>query len=300
MLLGLLLLVPVVAAADPLDRGQSFVLAASTNPTLAAGDRVDVFVVYNGHARVEGEARSILVVDGTVDLVGGHVGGIVAIRGTVNVDEASVVTGDVRTYESTIAAAPGASMTGRTLGLSPDMAFGWLQVGSVLFFIYLAFAVSALLAGLVLAGLAGRQVRAASALIGNEPVAVLVSAFLGVIGLVTGAILAMVTVVGVPFGVGLLVIVLPALFVVGYIVAGIWLGEQILARQPSGAVRERPYLAAAIGLTLVGAVSIIPPVGGLISFVGFGAVVLLMWRVARGERSAVTDLGRQVAAQPMG
>ena len=64
------------------------------------------------------------------------------------------------------------------------------------------------------------------------------------------------------------------------------MGELILA-QSSRAARERPYLAAIVGLTVIGLVSFLPPIGGLISFVGFGAVMLLSWRVLRGAPGAV-------------
>ena len=66
---------------------------------------------------------------------------------------------------------------------------------------------------------------------------------------------------------------------------GIWFGELILG-QSSPVVRERPYLAAVIGLSIVGLVGWVPMVGGLISFVGFGAVMLLSWRVLRGAPGA--------------
>jgi hypothetical protein len=89
------------------------------------------------------------------------------------------------------------------------------------------------------------------------------------------------TVVGIPFGIGLLALVMPGLFVVGYIVVGIGVGDWILGRS-SPVVRERPYLAAVVGLTVVGLVSFLPPVSGLVSFVGFGSIMLLSWRVLRG------------------
>jgi hypothetical protein len=122
-------------------------------------------------------------------------------------------------------------------------------------------------------------------LISTEPLQVVGAALIGLIGLVTAGVVAMVTVVGIPFGLGLLLLVLPALFLIGYIVAGIWLGEVILGRTSPGVVRERPYLAAVVGLTVVGIVSIFPTIGGLISLVGMGAVVLLMWRVIRRSRT---------------
>ena len=87
------------------------------------------------------------------------------------------------------------------------------------------------------------------------------------------------------------------MFVAGYIVAGIAIGELIVGRS-SPVIRERPYLAAIVGLSLVGLVSIIPPIGGLISFVGFGAVVLLTWRVARGGPGGVpSGAGRPQLAE---
>ena len=115
---------------------------------------------------------------------------------------------------------------------------------------------------------------------------VIAAGVLGLAALLTVGILAVVTIVGIPFAIGLLGIALPGLFVIGYIVTGIWLGELILA-QSSPAARERPYLAAVVGLTIVGLISFLPLIGGLISFVGFGAVMLLSWRVLRGAPGAV-------------
>jgi hypothetical protein len=56
----------------------------------------------------------------------------------------------------------------------------------------------------------------------------------------------------------------------------------ILAQTSPGVVRERPYLAALLGLAVLAVIGIIPVVGGIVIFVGFGAVVLLMWRTLRG------------------
>jgi hypothetical protein len=112
------------------------------------------------------------------------------------------------------------------------------------------------------------------------------AAFVGLIAIVTAGVLAAITLVGIPFAIGLLGLVLPGLFVLGYIVAGIRVGELILGRS-TPVTGERPYRAALVGLTLVGLVSFLPPIGGLISFVGFGAVMLLSWRVLRGAAGAV-------------
>jgi hypothetical protein len=106
----------------------------------------------------------------------------------------------------------------------------------------------------------------------------ILAAIAGLTGIIVAATLAIVTIVGIPLGLGLLVVVLPMLVVAGYIVVGIWIGEWIVGRMTPGVTRERPYLAAFVGLVVLGAVGWIPPVGGILAFVGFGAVVLLILR----------------------
>ena len=266
-------------------RAEPFLIVSGADVTLAADESVDLLIVYNGTARIEGHASSVVVVNGTANLVGGSAGNVIAIQSQVSVDPSSIVAGDIRTIESGVTAQSATTVTGAVRAIGLDMFVGWPNL-SAFALIYVAFAVSAIMAGVVLAGLAGRQVRAAGALVVKEPVMVLAAGVLGLAALLTVGILAVVTIVGIPFAIGLLGIALPVLFVIGYIVIGIWLGELILARF-SPAARQRPYLAAIVGLTVIGLVSFLPPIGGLISFIGFGAVMLLSWRVLRGSPGAV-------------
>jgi hypothetical protein len=299
LLLGLLLLVPVAAAADFSDRTERIVISGGTDTTLPTAQTVDVLVVYNGHARVEGSARTIFVVNGSVDLVGGHAATVVGIRSQIRIDGTSAVTGDIGTLDSTVASDAGATLGGRIRDLGPDVVSNWLSVGGLLFFIYLAFAISAIAGGIVLAGVAARQVRAATTAITREPVQVVGASIIGLVAVLTVAILAMVTVVGIPFGLGVLMLVLPALLVAGYLVAGIWVGEIVVGRMAPTTERTRPYLAALVGLVIVGVIGIIPVVGGLISLAGFGAILLLMWRAVRRDSGPVVaghDASRVVHA----
>ena len=281
MVLALLFLVPVTLAADPSDRNEHVVITSGADITLPADQSVGLFIVYNGTARIEGHAHTIMVVNGVANLVGGSADDVIAVQSQVTLDDRRWSSGDIRAIDSTVDGATAATVTGAVRDFGPDMFLGWRSLGFAVLLIYVAFAVSALVAGVVLAGLAGRQVRAAGALIADEPAMVVGAAFVGLIGLLMAGVFAIVTVVGIPFGVGLLALVLPALFIVGYIVAGIWIGEWVL-RRSSSVVPERPYRAAIVGLALVGLIGVIPPVGGLVSFVGFGAVVLFAWRVFRG------------------
>ena len=281
MLLGLFVLVPVAAAADPFDRAEPLVITSGADVTVPANQQVNLVVVFGGHARIEGHARTIAVFGGTVDLVGARTEGIVAYQSTVTLDRTSTVAGDIRSMRSAINGATATTVTGHLRDVGADMALGWLWVGPALFLIYAAFAISAVAAGLVATALARRQVRSATDLIPTEPVRVIGAAFAGLFGLIAVSVMALVTVVGIPFGIGLLALGLPCLYIAGYIVAAIWVGEQILGRSGTGP-GPRPYSAAVVGLSIVGVVGLLPPVGGLLAFVGSGAVVLSMWRTARG------------------
>ena len=70
--------------------------------------------------------------------------------------------------------------------------------------------------------------------------------------------------------------------------------QSILGRTGAPA-SERPFEAAIIGLVIVGLVGFIPMVGGVIAFIGFGAVMLLAWRVLRqAPATASGGVGRRV------
>ena len=88
----------------------------------------------------------------------------------------------------------------------------------------------------------------------------------------------MITVVGAPLGLGILFGLWPLLAYVGYLVAGIWIGEWLLNRSRASTPRERPYLAAVIGLVVLQLVGVVPVLGivsAIASLFGFGAVLVL-------------------------
>ena len=108
-------------------------------------------------------------------------------------------------------------------------------------------------------------------------------------------VLAMATIVGIPTGLGLLIVVWPLVAFIGYVVAAIWLGEWLLGRR-EGAVRaERPYAAASVGLIVAFVIGLIPLVSAVLSIFGLGAVVLAAWRTLRGAPK-VTGAVPQAAA----
>ena len=299
ILLILAIGVPVALAADPVTDDRSVLIAFDGDITVEAGDEVAAVIVTGGTATVRGTVNAVLVLDGQAILEGATIESMAIVNGTASLDAATVVSGDVRTLDATVDQADGAEIGGSIRGLEADL----LAVGLVLAPVFLLFAiglaVATIVAGLALAALAARQVRAAETLIRTEPGPVLVAGFLGLIVTPLVAVLAIVTVVGAPLGIGLLVVVWPAVAYLGYLVAGIFIGDWLLVRVRGGQPAERPYAAAVVGLIVLQVIGLVPLVGAIASLFGFGAVVLLAWRTfraGRGGEAVVTT----PAAQPMG
>lgn len=299
-LLSLLFLVPGVLAADPWLRDEHLLISTGGDVSVPAGQHADVLVIVDGTATIEGDVGAVLVVNGTANFVGATTQGLVSVSSAVTLDAATVVAGDIRTFDSTIERAQGAVVEGSIGDLTGAFADAWLAFAVVGFLAYLAFAVTAIVAGVALAGLASKQVRRAEQIINEEPIMAIVASLVGLLAIVATAVVAIVTVVGLPLGLGILILVLPALLVVGYLVTGIWIGDAILSRTAPGVARERPYLAALVGLVVLAAVGWIPFVGGLLVLLGFGAVMLLMWRVLRRDARPAGYVGRPVASPSTG
>ena len=152
-----------------------------------------------------------------------------------------------------------------------------LFIGPALFVAYLGFVITALVIAVALAALAARQVRATQTLMRERSGAVIVAGLVGLIGLPLAAALVMVTIVGIPLGLTMLLGVLPLLYVGGYLVVAIWIGEWLLG-QAGRPAESRPIAAAIVGTLVVGVISLVPFVGGLVGFFGFGAVMLQLWQ----------------------
>ena len=293
-LLALTLLVPVAAAADPSRQDNHVVVNTSGDLTLPAGQHVDLLVVVDGTATIQGDVTGVIVVDGAVNFIGGRASDVFAVRSHVSLDGDSIVSGDIRTVDSEVQQPAGATVQGSIIE-GVDVAGAAVLVGSAVFLAYLGFAIAAIVAALVLAGLAARQVRAAGRLISREPGMSVAAGLLGLVGILIAGVLAVLTIVGIPVGLSILLGVLPVLLITGYLVAGIWIGDQIVGRMSPGVTRERPYLAATIGVIALDLLSIVPLVGGVIAFVGFGAVVLLMWRIFLGHDGVAATVDPGVA-----
>lgn len=265
-----------------------------------AGEQVDLVVVIGGTATISGDTTSVVAIDGRAIFLDGTTQAVVAFASPVEVREGVVISGDVTTLDpSTVGVAAGATVVGSIRDMTPSLAGVGAVLAPAILLLFIGFVLVTLVAGLALAALGARQVRAAEALISHEPGTVLVAGLVGVVLpflLVAALVL---TVVGAPLGIAVLVTVWPLTAYIGYLVAGIWIGDWILGRASSGVVRERPYAAAVIGLIVLQVLAIVPPVSAIASLFGFGAVLLLAWRVVRSGTPADPTAFRGGQPAPM-
>jgi hypothetical protein len=290
LVLGLGILVPSALAAAPMAHTGRVLISTQGDVTVAAGEQA--VVVVQGHADIQGDVNTLVVVDGTATLTGAELETIVAVRGTIEVADGTVIYGELQRLDSTVHQSGNVQIQGGITDIS-----GWFVEASAvlapaLFLLWIGFGLSTIVAALFLAALATRQVRAAEQLISRDPFVTFLVGLLSVIAIPVGAVLLLVTVVGAPLGFGVLFAVLPLLAYAGYLVAAIWLGEWLLGRR-DGAVRaERPYAAATIGLLVAFVIGLVPIVTAVLSIFGLGAVVLAAWRTLRGAPTT------RLASQP--
>jgi hypothetical protein len=289
-----LLLAPVALAAEPLSHNDRVLVSTGGDLTLPAGEHADVVVIVNGVATINGEVNTLVVVDGSAVLAGARTETIVAVRSPIELGPGTVVLRDVMTFESQVHQTGNAEVVGSVTDLGSALAGFGVAIASALLLLWIGFGLVVLVAGLLLAGLASRQVRAAEAVLSEEPVIALAAGIVGLLAFPIIGIALLATLIGAPLGFAVLFQVWPLAAFVGYLVAGIWLGEWVLHRTTPERTRDRPYLAALIGLLVLGLVGLIPVLGiisAIASLFGFGAVIVLGLRTLRGSATQPRVVG---------
>jgi hypothetical protein len=228
--------------------------------------------------------NAFVLVDGDATLSGTVDGDVVVVRGTLTLQPTAHVTGDVNVARGNVVTENGATVDGSIVHRSYDWS-GW---DFLLFSIYLwvSLTIVILIAGLVFAAVGGRQLMGSANLISDQTGGTILAALIVGIGIPILAVIAMLTILGIPLGIGLLLFLIPALWFFGYLVAGTKIGAVILRQHDN----PHPYLAVVLGLILLQVIGLIPFIGGLISFIagllGTGALVLYAWNAWRGPGTA--------------
>jgi hypothetical protein len=288
-------------AGDPLPHTGRVIISTQGDVVIPAGDHADAVFVVQGNADIRGQVNTVVVIDGTATLLGAETESVVAIRSQIEVGPGTIVTGEIMRLDATVHQTGDAEIAGGITDLASSLVAAGAVLAPALFLIWLGFGLATIAWALLAAGLAGRQLRDAVGLLSGEPVKSFLIGLAAVVLLPVLAILLMVTVIGAPLGVGVLIVALPLLAFAGYLVAATWIGGWIVRETVarSDEIVERPFLpvvAGVIALTIVSLVPVLTIVTAVATLLGFGAVLRLAFRTLRGAARPVAGLARPIVA----
>lgn len=281
----------MVALTAQSDGGETdgFLFRATGDVTIGLDETISSVIVADRSAVVEGEVTDFLMVTGGTATVDGTVGGdIVMIDADLNLGQAATVE-NVTLFDSSLDRAEGAIIAGDLSEEGDLTVFGW---GAFVFSVmmWIGFMLLLIVAAVLFAWLGRRPLTSAGEVLEQRVGASLLTPLVLLIGLPLLVVLAFATVIGIPIGLAVFVVVIPALWLFGYLVASAKIGTLLL--RPTN-VRNL-MLAAALGVLLLQVLTLIPALGPLVAFLAttYGAGGLVYWMIGQPGRPQAT------AAQP--
>lgn len=250
---------------------------------IASGDTASTVWVVNHDATVDGVVREALVViNGTARITGRVEGGVVVANGRLELEPGARVEQDVMLYRSVMTRANDAVVAGAVhnqTGFSLGAGAVWL--------VWLSFTLVVLVAGLVLAELAPRTLTGSADYLAANGARSAVTALIVSATVPAVAIMSFATVIGIPLGLTLLIVVIPALSFLGYLTTGSMVGSALVRRVAATGAWASRYGRVLVGLLTLQVVVALPIIGGLLglvaSLLGVGALVARSW--AERERT---------------
>ena len=287
LLIALVLLAALPTGASAQTVGDGDDRVSITGPVVVgAGEVAGDVVVIDGPVVVAGAVRGDLVVINGPLRISGRVGGdVVVLAGRATLTSGARVGGDLLYGEERPSVPAGATVGGEVKRVDVGRITDPLGfVGALA--IWLAVTASTLVLGLVLLWLVPRGMDGIVAAGATSIGPVVGWGLLLFFGLPLLAVLGLITIVGIPLGIGLLLALVP-LYSIGY-TCGAWLVGRRLVSPPRGRV-----LAFLAGVAIVRVLGLIPILGGLVWFVatvlGLGAIMVAVWR-ARRPRPAPAEV----------
>ena len=285
-----LLLAPVQALAQE-NRDDVYVRVNGT-VDLAAGESVDMLVAVNSEARLAGTVRDTLVIVNQTATVSGDVGrDAIVANGTLRLEPTARIGGDVVLINGELSQADGAVISGRVeerRGASIGAEFSRITA-TVSVIAWLGMTLLFVVVALGWAAVGGRQLSHVAGLLGARPGLTALAAVIFWVAVPVVAFVAFVTVIGIPIGITLLLVVLPLLWGLGYVTTGTRLGFFLADLRRTTPDLARPYLEAVLGVVIFQLIGLIPIVGGIVialaGLFGAGAIVVHIWRRIVSPRS---------------
>jgi len=265
LLVGMLLLCWLLPAANAsaADDKDRIVLVGSV--LVDRGETAGDVVVVDGDVTIRGEVTGdVVVVDGDVTIRGSVAGDVVALSGLATLGRRGRIAGDLVYGDDRPVLAEGSRVGGDVEKIKVGDAS---IIGAIAF--WGAVTISLLLLGLILLALAPKAGVAIARTAKAKP---LIAALVGLLAfflIPAIAILACVSILGLPLGIILLLLVVP-LYAISYCAAALVVGRLIL--------KKAVILAFVVGLVILQLLTLIPIAGGIIGFVAtfFGLGVLLL------------------------
>jgi hypothetical protein len=295
-----LLLIPGTAYADDGAKGEDFILHVRGDVRVAQGEKVGAIVVIDGNAVIEGEVdESVTVISGNATVTGRIGGNLTVISGDIDLKSAAHVN-NVFSIRGDLTRAEGATITGEvrerdSFGVAAALAAAF----SIIF--WLGLTIAAVVAGLIFAAVGGRQLQRSAQAMTGDAIGTIAGVVFVWVAVPTIAVVAIATLIGIPLGLGLLLFLLPALWFLGYIVAGARIGSliaDITGRGPG----DHPYAATTLGLVLLQLLVLIPVLGALIALFagvwGAGAIACHAYRSAGGKGLPAPDASKSEHQPP--
>jgi cytoskeletal protein CcmA (bactofilin family) len=262
--------------------------------TVPRGQRVGEVVVFSGRVTVNGVViGDVVVLEGPVTVTGQVNGSVIAADGVVRLAESARIGGDVISSDSVLVGA-GAKVGGKSRsGVRFSFEGPFVALGKLLGPI--AVAVSVLLAGLALLFLAPRGADAVAEALASAPLASVAWGLLIVTAVPVTAVALVVSVLGLPLGLAL-ILSLGLWWLVGLTWAA-WCAGRGLVRAPRG--RVRAFLA---GWAILAAIGLVPVLNAavwtLAPVFGIGAMVVAVWHARHGTgRAGRHRRGTRVSAE---
>lgn len=244
-----------------------------------AGQTAGDVVVLDGTVRIAGHATGDVVsVSGPVRVTGRVDGDLVAVSDRAFLGPTARVGGDVRYGDERPVLARGATVGGKVSKEDwADSAKGWGWVSTLAW--WLAVSVSTLIVGLLLVWIAPAALYAAERAVRERLGAAIGWGVVIAVGVPVLAVLALITLVGIPFGVALLLAAIPVLLV-AYATTAWMVGRRVLRTRSTS--RWGALLA---GWGILRVLALIPVAGAVVwlaaTVVGLGALAVALWRAGR-------------------
>jgi cytoskeletal protein CcmA (bactofilin family) len=261
---------------------------------VAPGQTAGDVIVIDGPVTIAGHATGdVVAVSGPIRLTGRVDGDVIAVSDRALLGPRARVGGDLRYGDERPVLAPGARVAGQISNEDwADTANGWGWVSALAW--WLAVSVSTLIVGILLVWLAPGALYAAARAVSEHLGATIGWGVAIAIGAPLLAVLALITLVGIPFGIGLLLAAIPVLLV-AYTTTAWIVGRRVLRNRS-----DSPWAMLLVGWGILRLVALIPVVGGLVGLVatvlGLGALTVALWRARTPRAPAAPESGHPAVA----